>query len=174
MVFWDLSPFFFILPTHSNSEFKQRSGGVEAHFLKLAMKKRAGFKLSDFSQCLRCGVSVLHGLFFLWVWRRCWEVCPRCNLETRAQNKPPFPVPHEFSVISQIKFNFVLKKKVKVFDKIPHCPAVLSHIISSDHFPKCAWFQHSTLRCTQVHTPAPVALLWPGVSSTGPHLNVWS
>lgn len=126
MVFWDSSPFFFILPTHSNSEFKQRSGGVEAHFLKPAMKKRAGFKLSDFSQCLRCGVSVLHGLFFLWVWRRCWEVCPRCNLETRAQNKPPFPVPHEFSVISQIKFNFVLKKKVKVFDKFPHCPPVLS------------------------------------------------
>lgn len=121
---------FFILPTHSNSEFKQRSGGVEAHFLKPAMKKRAGFKLSDFSQCLRCGVSVLHGLFFLWVWRRCWEVCPRCNLETRAQNKPPFPVPHEFSVISQIKFNFVLKKK-KSRSSIRSPIAQLSYLTSS-------------------------------------------
>lgn len=84
---------------------------MEAHFLKQAGKERAGFKPSDFSRCLRVGVSVLQGLFFLMGVEK--VKCAHAVI-FREQKTNLSAVPHEFSTISQIKFNLG-GIKVKVF-----------------------------------------------------------
>lgn len=50
------------------------------------MERRAGFKLRDFSQHLRFGISVLDGLFFFMGVEKVMESVPTlCNLEKRKK-----------------------------------------------------------------------------------------
>lgn len=56
--------------------------GVETRFLKQATERMAGFKLRDFSQHLRSGISVLDGLFFFMGVEKVLESVPTLyNLE---------------------------------------------------------------------------------------------
>lgn len=116
---------------------------MEAYFLKQATKERAESKPSDFSTvsqswCL-CVARVIfpHG---------CGEGAGKCAhavIFREQKTNLLFPVPREFSTISQIKLN-LLWIRVKVSLKVPHYPASLWHVTSSDLRHECPLAQHST------------------------------
>lgn len=101
---------------HPHSEFKGRLRRCGGTLPETSSGEKAGFKLSDFSQHLRFGISVLDGLFFFMGVEKMLESVPTlCNLEKRRGKKSlSFPEPHRFPGVSPI--NFKLWVEFKVFN----------------------------------------------------------